>query len=75
MPNIYSPQIQIAAHTTTFVTICPFFLEEKRTKPNKTSDHQKACNDLIYFASCSICFPASSVYTVANNKRDSGMRA
>lgn len=75
MPNIYSPQIQMAAHTTTFVTTCPFFLEEKRTKPNETSNHQKAFNDLICFASCSIRFPTSSVYTVANKKRDSEMRA
>lgn len=75
MLNIYSPQIQMAAHTTTFVTTCPFFLEEKRTKPNKISSYQVSCNDHIYFASCSIHFPASTVHTVANNKRDSGMRA
>lgn len=74
MPNIYSPQIQMAAHTTAFVATCLVFLEEKRTKPNKTSNHQKACNERIYFASCNIHFPASSVYTVANNKRDPGMR-
>lgn len=75
MPNFYSTQIQMAAQTTTFVTTCPFSFWRNKTKCNKTSNHQTFCSDIIHFDSCSIHFPVSAVYSVANYKRDAGMRA
>lgn len=75
MAKFYSPQIQMATQATTFVTTCPFLFWRNKTKCNKTSNHKIFCSDIIHFDFCSIHFPASSVYSVANNKKDSGMGA